>query len=232
VLWGRNVYDSIRKFLQFQLTVNLVALTIAFVSAITSGQSVLTPVQLLWVNLIMDTMGALALATETPSNELLNRKPYGRNDNLITPMMWCFIVGQSIFQVIALFLLMFFGDIYFGVEKYSLVHTTIIFNTFVFCQIVNEINSTRIYGELDVFSHIPKNKIFLFILTSTILVQYLIVEYGGSFTDTTPLTAQQWIYCLSIASLGFPIGFFLRLLVRPLAKRFLAKNSAQRLKNE
>ena len=79
VIWGRAVYDSVRKFLQFQLTVNIAAVTLAFVSAIAddSGNSVLTAVQLLWINLIMDTMAALALATEPPSEELLNRKPYG-----------------------------------------------------------------------------------------------------------------------------------------------------------
>jgi len=80
VMWGRNVYDSIRKFLQFQLTVNVVAVLLAFIGSVTDehGESPLKPVQLLWVNLIMDTMAALALATEPPSESLLDRKPYGK----------------------------------------------------------------------------------------------------------------------------------------------------------
>jgi len=96
------VYDSIRKFLQFQLTVNLVAVTLAFIGSVTDagGESPLKPVQLLWVNLIMDTMAALALATEPPSRALLNRKPYGQDGaNLISPTMWKHVIGQAIFQV-------------------------------------------------------------------------------------------------------------------------------------
>lgn len=100
VMWGRNVYDSIRKFVQFQLTVNLVAVAVAFIGSVTNGESPLTPVQLLWVNLIMDTFAALALATERPTDELLERKPYGRYDNLITRAMWRNIISQAVFQVL------------------------------------------------------------------------------------------------------------------------------------
>lgn len=77
--WGRNIFDSIRKFLQFQLTVNMVALVLAFTGAAVLQESPLNPIQMLWVNLIMDTMAALALATEPPSEELLKRMPIGRN---------------------------------------------------------------------------------------------------------------------------------------------------------
>jgi magnesium-transporting ATPase (P-type) len=77
-MWGRNVFDSIRKFVQFQLTVNVVAVFVSFFGAVTQGESPLRPVQMLWVNLIMDTLAALALATEPPTPELLKRKPYGR----------------------------------------------------------------------------------------------------------------------------------------------------------
>jgi calcium-translocating P-type ATPase len=98
-MWGRNVYDNIRKFLQFQLTVNIVALITAFVGAVTKYGTPLTAVQLLWVNLIMDTMAALALGTEKPTPELLNRKPYGRNSALISRIMYRNIVGQGVFQV-------------------------------------------------------------------------------------------------------------------------------------
>jgi magnesium-transporting ATPase (P-type) len=80
VMWGRSVYDNIRKFLQFQLTVNVVALTICVLGAALGFGTPLKPVQLLWVNLIMDTLGALALATEAPTPELLKRKPYGRDE--------------------------------------------------------------------------------------------------------------------------------------------------------
>jgi magnesium-transporting ATPase (P-type) len=80
--------------------VNIVAVVIAFVGAITNGESPLKPVQMLWVNLIMDTMAALALATEAPTPELLKRRPYGRHEGILTPAMWRNIIGQAIFQVI------------------------------------------------------------------------------------------------------------------------------------
>jgi len=98
VMWGRCVYDNIRKFLQFQLTVNVVALLVAFVGAVTDYGTPLTAIQLLWVNLIMDTMAALALGTEKPSLRLLNRKPYGKSGKLITWIMWRNILGHGLFQ--------------------------------------------------------------------------------------------------------------------------------------
>lgn len=98
-MWGRCVYDNIRKFLQFQLTVNVVALTLATIGAVSDYGTPLTAVQLLWVNLIMDTMAALALGTEKPTERLLLRKPYGREGRLITPVMMRNIIGQSLLQV-------------------------------------------------------------------------------------------------------------------------------------
>ena len=88
VLWGRCVYDNIRKFLQFQLTVNVVALVLVFIAACTTGSTPLNAIMMLWVNLIMDTMGALALATELPTPQLLNRRPYPLDAPLISGLMW------------------------------------------------------------------------------------------------------------------------------------------------
>lgn len=110
VLWGRCVFDNIRKFLQFQLTVNIVALTVALIGAISRRGTPISPIQLLWVNLIMDTLGALALGTERPTDNLLRRKPYGREGKLITWTMWRNIFGQSIYQCIVLFTLLFATD--------------------------------------------------------------------------------------------------------------------------
>jgi Ca2+-transporting ATPase len=113
LMWGRNVFDSIRKFLQFQLTVNVGALVTAVIGALGVGESPLTAVQLLWVNLIMDTMAALALATEMPTRALLERKPYGRYEALITPRMWLFIFAHAAYQVVTLLVLLYEGRNYF-----------------------------------------------------------------------------------------------------------------------
>jgi P-type Ca2+ transporter type 2C len=149
-MWGRNIYASVRKFLQFQLTVNIVAMFIAFIGGgVVLGESPLTTVQLLWVNLIMDTFAALALATEPPKPELLDDKPHGRDDKIVTSVMWRKVIGQSIYQIIVLCILLFFGQSFLDVESRGPnerwtpengVHFTIIFNTFVMMQVFNEIN--------------------------------------------------------------------------------------------
>ncbi|CAL8242518.1 unnamed protein product [Merluccius merluccius] len=107
VMWGRNVYDSISKFLQFQLTVNVVAVIVAFSGACITQDSPLKAVQMLWVNLIMDTFASLALATEPPNEALLLRKPYGRNKPLISRTMMKNILGQGVYQLVIIFTLLF-----------------------------------------------------------------------------------------------------------------------------
>jgi Ca2+ transporting ATPase len=110
--WGRNIFDCIRKFLQFQLTVNFVALVMAFVGGAILRESPLNPIQMLWVNLIMDTLASLALATEPPTDELLLRQPYSRNESLITPNMWKNIIAQGMFQITILGIILFKGIIF------------------------------------------------------------------------------------------------------------------------
>lgn len=102
LMYGRNVYDSVRKFLQFQLSVNLVSLAIVFTSSALLSDSPLNAVQLLWTNLIMDTLGALALATETPKPSILERQPYGKYDPIISKVMKRNVFGHSFFQIIVL----------------------------------------------------------------------------------------------------------------------------------
>lgn len=113
VMWGRNVYDSIAKFLQFQLTVNVVAVIVAFIGACAVQDSPLKAVQMLWVNLIMDTLASLALATEMPTPDLLLRKPYGRTKPLISRTMMKNILGQAIYQLAVIFSLLFVGKLFF-----------------------------------------------------------------------------------------------------------------------
>jgi calcium-translocating P-type ATPase len=118
IMWGRSVYDNIRKFLQFQLTVNIVALTIVFIGAVAGTAEPLNAVQMLWVNLVMDTMGALALGTELPSMQLLERKPYKRTCGLISNPMKRYIAAQALFQLAMLLLLMFVPQI-FSMDAYG-----------------------------------------------------------------------------------------------------------------
>ncbi|KAA8548694.1 hypothetical protein F0562_000378 [Nyssa sinensis] len=115
--WGRFVYNNIQKFIQFQLTVNVAALVINFVAAVSAGEVPLTAVQLLWVNLIMDTLGALALATEQPTKELMERPPVGRIEPLITNIMWRNLLAQALYQIAVLLTLQFKGESIFGINQ-------------------------------------------------------------------------------------------------------------------
>ncbi|KAH3723089.1 calcium-translocating P-type ATPase, partial [Pelomyxa schiedti] len=190
VLWGRSVYGNARKFLQFHLTVNFVAVTLAFVGALSSsrGQSPLKAVHILWVNLIMTTMASLALSTEAPDRALLKWRPYKRDDSLITHMMWWNIGTQVLFQIIAGLIVLFCGHTIFGVEKESIEHFTIVFNVIVLFQLFNEINSSKLHGEINVFTAFSTNPIFVRVIFSTLLVQIFLVQFGGIFAGTQPLS--------------------------------------------
>ncbi|KAG6705418.1 hypothetical protein I3842_07G178100 [Carya illinoinensis] len=146
--WGRSVYINIQKFVQFQLTVNVVALIVNFSSACLTGNTPLTAVQLLWVNMIMDTLGALALATEPPNDDLMKRSPVGRKGNFISNVMWRNILGQSLYQFVIIWFLQTRGKAAFRLEgpHSDLVLNTIIFNSFVFCQVI--LNSLGQIGAL------------------------------------------------------------------------------------
>jgi Ca2+-transporting ATPase len=214
VMWGRNVFDSIRKFLQFQLTVNVVAVSVAIIGSVTSskGESPLKPVQLLWVNLIMDTLAALALATEEPTRALLDRLPNGKHAPLITRVMWIHVLGQAAYQLVVTLAILYRGHIIFNLPEGSIAITTILFNTFVFCQLFNEINCRKINQELNVFSGITKNKVFLGVMFTTLIIQVAFIQLGGSFSGTTKLDLYQWVACIVIGAVGLPLGFILRLL--------------------
>eukprot|EP01084_Bolivina_argentea_P047034 86648_1 len=206
VMWGRSVYDNIRKFVQFQLTVNVTALTISLIGAFYQPwQNPLTAVQLLWVNLIMDTMAALALATEHPTRALLDRHPFKKDSHLITKILWRFIFGHSIYQLTALILTLSVGKKWLGLEneqrdertnRYT-KHLTVVFNVFVWMQIFNEINARKVNNERNVFQGIFTNPIFWLIIIISIAAQIILIELLGEFASTTPLNMQQWAYSIA-----------------------------------
>ncbi|GAB2210221.1 hypothetical protein Drorol1_Dr00015481 [Drosera rotundifolia] len=210
--WGRGVYDNIQKFIQFQLTVNIAALVINFVAAVSAGDVPLTAVQLLWVNLIMDTLGALALATEKPTKELMDKKPVGRTEPLITNIMWRNIAAQAAYQVAVLLILQFKGESMFRVD--TAVKDTLLFNTFVLCQVFNEFNARKLEKK-NVFKGIHRNKLFLAIIGITIVLQVVMVEFLKRFAGTERLNWEQWGVCLGLASASWPIGWIVKCIPVP-----------------
>ncbi|XP_072997813.1 probable calcium-transporting ATPase 9, plasma membrane-type isoform X1 [Typha latifolia] len=209
--WGRAVYINIQKFVQFQLTVNVVALIVNFVSACITGNAPLTAVQLLWVNMIMDTLGALALATEPPNDEMMQRPPVGRGVSFITRTMWRNILGQSLYQLVILGVLMFSGKRILNMKGPDADSTinTLIFNSFVFCQVFNEINS-REMDKINVFRGILSNWVFVAIITATVIFQVIIVEFLGTFASTVRLTWERWLLSVVLGSISMIVAVVLK----------------------
>ncbi|GKU98839.1 hypothetical protein SLEP1_g11778 [Rubroshorea leprosula] len=211
--WGRSVYINIQKFVQFQLTVNVVALVVNFSSACLTGRAPLTAVQLLWVNMIMDTLGALALATEPPTDELMKRAPVGKKGNFITKVMWRNILGQSFYQFVVVWYLQAKGKDLFNLDgpDADLILNTLIFNSFVFCQVFNEVSS-REMEKINVLKGILNNYVFVAVLGCTVLFQIIIIEYLGTFANTSPLTLEQWYFSVLVGFIGMPIAAILKMI--------------------
>ncbi|KAL1077344.1 hypothetical protein V6Z11_D10G090100 [Gossypium hirsutum] len=220
VRWGRSVYANIQKFIQFQLTVNVAALVINVVAAISTGDVPLNSVQLLWVNLIMDTLGALALATEPPTDNLMHRSPVGRREPLITNIMWRNLLIQALYQVTVLLVLNFRGMTILQLEDdgnrehaYK-VKNSLIFNAFVMCQIFNEFNARK-PEEINCFKGVTKNYLFMGIIGFTFILQIIIIEFLGKFTSTVRLDWQLWLVSLGIGIISWPLAIVGKLIPVP-----------------
>jgi Ca2+-transporting ATPase len=202
LMWGRAVNDAVKKFLQFQVTVNITAVILTFVSAVSNAEnhSVLTAVQLLWVNLIMDTLAALALATDAPTRKILNRPPEKKAAPLITVNMWKMITGQAIYQLIVTFTLYFAGMSIFsyGPERKQELNT-MVFNTFVWMQIFNEFNNRRLDNKFNIFEGVLKNYWFCGINVIMVAGQIMIVFIGGKAFGITRIDGAQWAVCILCA---------------------------------
>jgi Ca2+-transporting ATPase len=211
-MWGRCVFDNVRRFLQFQLTVNVAAVFIAFIGSILGeGESPLKPIQLLWVNMIMDSLGALALATEKPRPYLLERPPYGKRVPLLSPVLILNIGGQGLYQIIISVLMMTVGEkIWTDMEGDSDRLNTMIFNTFVFCQIFNLPNSRVVAKSQSLIDGLFSNTLFLIIFFGIAVVQAIICEFGGIVFHTTGLTWAHWLSTLLMGVLCWVLGFILR----------------------
>jgi len=230
--WGRNIYASIQKFLQFQLTVNIAAVVIALVGAFVYQQSPLAAIQLLWVNLIMDSLASLALASEPPVDSLLERPPVNRSESMFTKHMIFNMLGQATYQISVIMTLLFAGPSYFdipagsvyekddgmypGYEKQNSLHYTIIFNTFVWMQIFNEINCRKLKGEFCVWSGIEKNPLFCGIVIATAVLQTLIIMFFGEVfhTYTEGLSLYYWAICILFGLGSFPVQQVINIIFR------------------
>ncbi|XP_028102904.1 calcium-transporting ATPase 10, plasma membrane-type-like isoform X2 [Camellia sinensis] len=234
VRWGRSVYANIQKFIQFQLTVNVAALVINVVAAVSAGDVPLNAVQLLWVNLIMDTLGALALATEPPTDHLMDSPPVGRREPLITNIMWRNLLIQALYQVTVLLILNFQGRSILNLKHYNLDHATkvkntLIFNAFVFCQIFNEFNARK-PDQFNVFKGVTKNYLFMGIVGLTLVFQILIIMFLGKFTTTVRLSWKLWLISVVIGLISWPlavVGKFIPVPEKPFSKMLRRRRASR-----
>lgn len=211
--WGRAINDAVKKFLQFQITVNITAVVLTFISAVASDEerSVLNAIQLLWVNLIMDTFAALALATDPPNGSLLEREPEARKAPLINLTMWKMIIGQSIYQLAVCLTLHFAGPDTLTPGYPEAELRTLVFNTFVFMQIFKLINSRRIDNKLNIFEGLHRNHLFLLMMGIMTAGQVLIIFFGSTAFVVTRLNGVQWAISIVLGLLSIPVGILIRL---------------------
>ncbi|CAK89868.1 unnamed protein product (macronuclear) [Paramecium tetraurelia] len=286
IFWGRNIQDSIKKLIQFQLTAIIVIVATTLISSIFIKQEIFKPIQLLWINLIIDSFASLALATEAPSPNILRRKCEDKNAPIINSRMLKHILGQATYQIVIISILLFYAhtfvpefkgeedeqlyytgklqfkysNTYFdqnsklhtcpdyedhcnlisqgteynvnGTENYLTFYKktyissrqfTFIFNTFVMMQLFNFFNARRIKDELNIFQGIFRNTVFLITFFGILVLQILIVTYGGivfhcySFNG---LRIEQWLICIYFALGGLVVRSILILIPNSMLEIF------------
>ena len=218
VMWGRSLYRNLQRFLFFQLVVNVVALLLVLGGSIIGTEMPLTVTQILWVNLIMDTFAALALASLPPSHEVMNDKPRKATDFIISKGM----AFGILFCGIAFFIVMFAMLIYCerrgkgGVDVHEL---TVFFTTFVMIQFWNLFNAKSLGSNRTAFRHFLKDKGMILVLALVLVGQWLIVTFGGEMFRTVPLSLTEWLVIIGATSIVLWVGEIWRAFKRLLAKR-------------
>jgi Ca2+-transporting ATPase len=209
VMWGRSLYQNIQRFILFQLTINVAALGIALLGPFIGVQFPLTVIQMLWVNLIMDTFASLALATEPAHWEVMRRKPRKSSDFIITPGMARRILGLGV-TFIAVLVLILFSIQSDGVE--SAYELSAFYAIFIMLQFWNLFNARVLGRNVSAFSGIRENRAFLWIAGAILLGTILIVQFGGEIFRTVPLSLADWLTIILATSPVLLIGELVRFL--------------------
>lgn len=211
VLWGRSLYLNIQRFLVFQLTINVAAVGIALLGPFIGISLPLTVIQMLWINLIMDTMAALALATEAPNPELMKRPPRDPDAFIVTKKM-----ALDIFITAAVFIGIFIWYVFTHTDKsgVSAENKCIIFSGFVMLQFWNLLNVKCFGTKRSVFAAWSENPTFWIIAAIIPVGQILITQFGGKMFGTVPLNLNQWLSLIGFSALILVIGEIVRLIAR------------------
>ena len=217
VMWGRSLYKNIQRFIVFQLTINFVALLIVLLGSVIGTELPLTVTQMLWVNLIMDTFAALALASIPPSETVMLEKPRRSTDFIISKAMRSNIIGVgSIFLIVLLGMIYYFDHSTQGMNVHNL---TIFFTFFVMLQFWNLFNA-RVFGTTNsAFKGLSKSYGMELIVLAILAGQFLIVQFGGAVFRTEPLDWQTWLLIIGVSSTVLWVGELVRLVQRIIHKK-------------
>lgn len=208
VMWGRSLYHNIQRFILFQLTINLSALLIVLIGSMLGHELPLTVTQMLWVNMIIDTFAAAALASLPPTPKVMDEKPRKATDFIISPKMKNYILGIGItFAVFLLGMMYWYTQTEGHISRYEL---SVFFTTFVMLQFWNMFNAKAFLSHGSAFKNMKESTGFLIIMFIIPLGQYLIVQFGGEVFRTVPLSLKDWGVIIGLTSLVLWVGELLR----------------------
>lgn len=214
VWWGRSLYENIQRFILFQLTINFCACILVFIAPVLGYPEPFTIIQILWINLIMDTLAAFALCSEAPHHGLMNHRPIQRNTPVITPFMWFSIIVTGTFFIIGGLLQMKTG--FLGGTTPEEI-TTVFFAAFVIAAVWNGINCRALDGKMPPFFR--GNPTFFAVMGFIVLAQILLVQFGGSVFGTVPLSPEEWIKIIVLSASVLVVGLVIRIIYRYFGKR-------------
>ena len=207
ILYGRTIFKSIRKFVILQLTINFCALALSIIGPFINIDTPITVIQMLWINMVMDTLAGLAFAFEPPLARYMEEKPKSKNEPILNKYMYMQILVMGIFSSILCFVFLkapFISNLYSS--KKSLMAS--FFGLFIFIDIFNSFNART--SRINIFSNILKNKIFVIIMVLILIIQLLMIYYGGSLFRTTALSLKELLVMISLSSLIIPVSTILK----------------------
>ncbi len=218
ILFGRTIFKSIRKFIIFQLSTNMVAMMLSVIAPLLGITSPVTLVQMLWINMIMDTLAGVAYSFEPPLIEYMKEKPKKREENIMNKYMINEIIVTGLFM--GLFCLLFlksdFLQSFYRIDKTNKYIMTAFFSIFIFMSVFNAFNART--HRLNIFANLHKNKAFLSVVAIIVIVQLIMIYYGGTIFRTTGLTIKELNITLFLSSLVIPFDFLRKLILKKLKK--------------
>ena len=211
ILYGRTIFKSIRKFVMLQLTINFCALTLSIIGPFIGIETPITVMQMLWINMVMDTLAGLAYAFEPPLKRYLKEKPKSKNEAILNKYMYMQILFMGIFSSLLCFIFLklpIISNLYSS--KKSLMAA--FFGLFIFIDIFNSFNART--SRINIFSNILKNKIFIFIMIFITTIQFILIYYGGSLFRTSSLTIKELFIMIMVAFLVIPASIIFKIYLK------------------